>query len=548
MDDITIFMSFSDVRYVGDYLRSIANQSYGKNRLHLFIDVSQLGKDGQALIDQFLARHRKNYGSMLVHCSSTNDARQDALNYARFNETDYFTADQNVILHSLTLRRLHGYDLDVVGPLLIADGVYSNFHADVTDNGYYKGSDRYFQILNRELRGILNVPVVNGCYLIRSDRLKYVTYDDGSGRLEYVIFSDVMRRNLVLQYIDNTFNYGVMINYENKTTEEIAELDILNNKEFYLDVDKRRKRAVICDADWLSSYVITEHLYLFKLLRDLYNFHIINCKRLDISNLDIIVDLDSYDVILVAYHIHARIPLHLVSSYKIYKIDDLENDPYYTELVRYYIKQADMVISPYAYVFPEYYDHDNVQWIPYSCALEGLIDFSTIEFNTNPIMKVLQSGNVGSSYPFRQYVATLEHENIERLAHQGWKHDSTSEAVVRTKYYEKLNEYICCFTDALTFRYILLKNFEIAAVGSLLLTDKVIEKEMNQLGFVDYETCIFCNQETFLQKISWILDKSNREQVDQIRRQGMDLVRQRHMTRHRALQIHNLVNDRARVR
>jgi hypothetical protein len=223
MVDITIFISFSDVRYVGDYLRSTANQSYDKNRLHLFIDVSRLDADGLALIDDFLSLHRPNYGSVLVHSSSTDDARQDALNYARLNETDYFTADQNVILHPLTLRRLHGYDLDVVGPMLIADGVYSNFHADVTDNGYYKSSDRYFQILNRELRGILNVPVVNGCYLIRSDRLKYVTYDDGSGRLQYVIFSDVMRKRLVPQYIDNTFNYGVMVNYENKTTEEIAE-------------------------------------------------------------------------------------------------------------------------------------------------------------------------------------------------------------------------------------------------------------------------------------------------------------------------------------
>jgi hypothetical protein len=249
-------------------------------------------------------------------------------------------------------------------------------------------------------------------------------------------------------------------------------------------------------------------------------------------------------VVLVAYHIYARIPLHLVSSYKIYKIDDLENDPYYTELVRYYIKHADMVISPYAYVFPEYYHHDNVQWVPYSCALEGLTDFSRIEFNTNPIMKVLQSGNVSSSYPFRQYVAALNHENIERLVHQGWRHDSTSEAIVRMKYFEKLNEYICCFTDALSYRYIVLKNFEISATGALLLTDKVIEKEMNELGFVDYETCMFCDQETFLDKVSWILDYRNRDHVDRIRHAGMKLARERHMTRHRASQIDNLVNKK----
>jgi Glycosyl transferases group 1 len=357
-----------------------------------------------------------------------------------------------------------------------------------------------------------------------------------------------MRKNLIPQYIDNTFNYGLMVNYANATTEEIAELDVLNNKGFYLDVENQRKKAIICDAEWLSTYVITEHLYLLELLQDVYNFQIINCKRLDVTNLDIVADLNRYDVLLVAYHVYARIPLHLVSAYKIFKIDDLENDPSYTELVRYYIKNSDMVISPYAYVFSKYYHHDNVQWVPYSCALEGLSDFPKLGFNINPIMKVLQSGHVNASYPFRQYVAALDHENVERLPHQGWRHDSTSEAVVRIRYYEKLNEYICCFTDALSYRYIVLKNFEIAAVGSLLLTDRVIEKEMNQLGFVDYETCIFCDQETFLAKVSWILDNSNREKVDQIRRRGMDLVRQHHMTRHRALQIDNLVNDRERVR
>jgi hypothetical protein len=56
-------------------------------------------------------------------------------------------------------------------------------------------------------------------------------------------------------------------------------------------------------------------------------------------------------------------------------------------------------------------------------------------------------------------------------------------------------------------RYIHVRNFEIASVGSLLLTDKLIEKEMNELGFVDYESCIFADQESLAEKISWICDE-----------------------------------------
>lgn len=74
-----------------------------------------------------------------------------------------------------------------------------------------------------------------------------------------------------------------------------------------------------------------------------------------------------------------------------------------------------------------------------------------------------------------------------------------------------------------------------------MLTDKLIEGEMGKLGFIDYETCIFCDRETFLDKVSWVLDGSNREKVDEIRRRGMKLVREHHMTRHRALELNELV-------
>ena len=65
---------------------------------------------------------------------------------------------------------------------------------------------------------------------------------------------------------------------------------------------------------------------------------------------------------------------------------------------------------------------------------------------------------------------------------------------------------------------------------------------MNELGFIDRKTCIFSDMETFLEKVNWILDPGNREEVDAIRRAGMKLVRERHMTRHRAAQIDALAH------
>jgi SAM-dependent methyltransferase len=539
----------TDEIYVADLLLSIYNQSINKSDIHLFADISKIGAKGSEVFHNFMAEHRSEYKSVIVNDQPTIGVRQRSIRYCETNLTDYFWIDQNVIIHPNTLRRLHDLNLEVVAPMLVYDGLFSNFHAYVDDGGYYKSGDNYQKIVRRELNGVINVPVVNSCYLIRNECLKYVEYDDHSGRLEYVIFSDVLRKKGIPQYIDNTRNYGIMLNYRDKTEREIRDVDATNNKKFYLAINDRHKRGIICDADWLSGFVVGEHLYLMRLLQDNFNFHIVNCNKLDIKNAGFVEDLNSYDALLTAYHVYSKIPLDRVTSYKIYKIDDMENDPEYSKIVNFNINHSNMIVSPYAYVFDKYYKHDNVVWVPYSCALESYEEWQSIKFNENPKVKVLQSGHVAWSYPFRQYVASLNHEGLEKLPHQGWRRENRGEAaeqIIGLKYYKKLNEYLCCFTDALTFRYIVLKNFEIAAIGSLLLTDKIVEQEMNELGFVDYETCIFSDQETFLDKVNWILDPHNREEVDVIRRAGMELVRQRHLTRHRAKQFNDIVTDALR--
>ncbi len=547
MDDITTFVSFSDMRYVGDYLRSIANQTYDKNRLHLFIDVSQLDEDGRVPIDQFLSLHRPNYGNVLVYSSSIEHAHQDALNYARHNQTDYFVADQNVILHPRTLKRLHDLNLEVVAPMLTYDGVYSNFHAYVDVNGYYQGGEQYWRILRREVKGIHQVPVVNACYFIRHDQLKYVRYKDGTGRLEYVVFSDYLRQNLVQQYIDNRLNYGIFVNYDGKDARELRDSAPSNNKDFFLNVGKTTKKGVLCNSDWLSTYICVEHFYLTKGLQDSYGFDIINCNHLDFENAQAINDLNSYDVLLVMYHWYRKLPLHLLSCYKIYKMDDLLNNPVYDEIAKHHIRHADTVISPYAYVFDKYHEHNDVLLVPYSSAVETCVDYGNMGFNDDPKVKVLASGNLHETAPFRRYVASLDNPNVERIVHPGYyqPNDPSSEALVRDRYFWNLREYLCCFTDALTLHYILLKCFEIPSVGALLLADKAVEKEMNELGFIDYQTCIFCDQSTFETTVEWIIDPRNRREVDNIRRAGMTLAREKHLTRHRAGQINELAIRRA---
>lgn len=123
----------------------------------------------------------------------------------------YFVSDVDNFIRPCTLRELVALDMPIVAPLLrsIAPGqFYSNYHAEVDANGYYRECDQYHWILNRWVRGVVELPVVHCTYLIRADVIPQLTYQDASGRHEYVVFSASARKAGVPQYFDNRQVYG----------------------------------------------------------------------------------------------------------------------------------------------------------------------------------------------------------------------------------------------------------------------------------------------------------------------------------------------------
>ena len=76
------------------------------------------------------------------------------------------------------------------------------------NNGYYSECKQYQWILNRWVRGVIELPLINGTYLARADILNELTYEDGTDRDDYVIFSESARKANVVQYLDNRQVYG----------------------------------------------------------------------------------------------------------------------------------------------------------------------------------------------------------------------------------------------------------------------------------------------------------------------------------------------------
>lgn len=75
--------------------------------------------------------------------------------------------DADVILTNPdTLMDLTRKDLPMSAPLLRSDGMYSNFWCGMTDEFYYKRTEDYKPILDRERMGCFKVPMVHSAVLV----------------------------------------------------------------------------------------------------------------------------------------------------------------------------------------------------------------------------------------------------------------------------------------------------------------------------------------------------------------------------------------------
>lgn len=124
----------------------------------------------------------------------------------------YFVYDVDNFVIPSALRELVRLDLPIVAPLL-RQGHYGSFDTSffsaVDPNGYYQEDlGLSFPVLTRAIRGVIEEPLIHQTYLIRKDIIPLLTYDDGSGRYEFVIFSDSARKAGVPQYVDNRQVYG----------------------------------------------------------------------------------------------------------------------------------------------------------------------------------------------------------------------------------------------------------------------------------------------------------------------------------------------------
>ena len=214
------------------YLECIEALDYPKSSIALYIRTNNNTDRTETILRDWVARVGPLYRSVEFDASNVAERveqyREHEWNATRFSVLGrirsesmrrarelgcdfYFVADVDNFLRPATLRELVALDLPIVAPLLHSIGpgqYYSNYHAEIDAGGYYKNCDQYLWILSRHVRGVIEMPVVHCTYLVRADVIPELTYEEESGRHEYVIFSDSARKAGIPQYLDNRQVYG----------------------------------------------------------------------------------------------------------------------------------------------------------------------------------------------------------------------------------------------------------------------------------------------------------------------------------------------------
>jgi hypothetical protein len=206
-------------------------------------------------------------------------------------------------------------------------------------------------------------------------------------------------------------------------------------------------------------------------------------------------------------------------------------------------------ILSYGYAFNKYQPsiQDNIYFFPHSASYE-------IEFNENPIEKVLVSGRYKKGfYPKRKIAIDLVEKGkldcveyfcpdfLYLIPQKEYKETD----VCSSEFVKKLNEYLVCFTCDMSEKtpYILAKVFEIMSAGSLLLyaIEDENKKYFEKLGFIDGRHYISCKSDNIEKMMKLCLSDDLRDNIDQIRYRAYKYVRKYHTYINRAEALNKIV-------
>lgn len=252
MDLVTIAILVKDKEHaLPFFLKCVSEFTFPKNRTLLYIRTNNNLDNSEGVLNEWIGDCYDQYLKVYYDNSDLQDSltqykphewnterfkalgqiRQESIDFAISNKTHYFVIDcDNFCFTPNIIEIMLNSNLGVVSPLLRTSATrYSNYHSTIDKNGYMEvGDPLYDVLLSSKIKGLVELPVVHCTYFIRNSMLPFCDYDDGSGRHEYVIFSDSLRKKNIPQYLDTRKVYG-MITFKSEKKDIESEISSFHN-------------------------------------------------------------------------------------------------------------------------------------------------------------------------------------------------------------------------------------------------------------------------------------------------------------------------------
>ena len=114
----------------------------------------------------------------------------------------------------------------------------NSFYNKVSDSGYYEYSLLDLLVMEKRIEGVIKVPLVHLCYMVRCDQIKKgLSYATDGVQMEFVCFARSARENGVAMYVSNELQ-GLM--------------------DPHLSPDEFEKSVIVCKS--LRYYFNKEHM------------------------------------------------------------------------------------------------------------------------------------------------------------------------------------------------------------------------------------------------------------------------------------------------
>ncbi|XP_065200930.1 glycosyltransferase 25 family member [Planococcus citri] len=251
------------------FLSLFSKLEYPKNRISLWIRSDHNEDNSATIVQEWVKAVISDYHSVDLEVGSASkrfrdedgiahwsdlrykhiiELREKSLNLAREKWADYiWLLDcDSFITNPSTLKNLIGHGKTIVAPMLSTDSMYSNFWCGMTSSFYYKRTEDYEKILNRDKIGCFEVPMIHSAVLVdlrvsRTDTLTYspskITNYDGP-KDDIIAFAIAANRSGIPLFICNDLNYGYTTVPLEENQSFANERDNLLNLKLFISVDE----------------------------------------------------------------------------------------------------------------------------------------------------------------------------------------------------------------------------------------------------------------------------------------------------------------------